>query len=245
MNNKIINFQSKKTIIIAEGCDNHFGSLDNAKKMVINAKKAGADVIKFQHHLPDEEMLPDVPKSDNFNESLYEFLKKYSLSLKQHEIIKSYCKKKKIQYLCTPFSLKAARELNEIGVEWFKIGSGEFTDYPFIREVVKFGKPTILSTGMSSKKEILDIYNFLKNSTIVGHDVKYDYRVLKNELKKNNFILKNKFLCTLELMREFYPDLSSYKLKSLSKEFDIKLLKHHRAMDDAKATLELLKLCND
>ena len=89
-----------------------------------------------------------------------------------------------------------------------------------------------------------DIYNFLKNSTIVGHDVKYDYRVLKNELKKNNFILKNKFLCTLELMREFYPDLSSYKLKSLSKEFDIKLLKHHRAMDDAKATLELLKLCN-
>jgi DNA polymerase-3 subunit epsilon len=90
-----------------------------------------------------------------------------------------------------------------------------------------------------------DIYNFLKNSTIVGHDVKYDYRVLKNELKKNNFILKNKFLCTLKLMREFYPDLTSYKLKSLSKEFDIKLLKHHRAMDDAKATLELLKLCND
>ena len=45
-------------------------------------------------------------------------------------------------------------------------------------------------------------------------------------------------------MRKFYPDLSSYKLKSLSKEFDIKLLKHHRAMDDAKATLELLKLCN-
>ena len=42
-----------------------------------------------------------------------------------------------------------------------------------------------------------------------------------------------------------YPNLSSYKLKSLSKEFDIKLLKHHRAMDDAKATLELLKLCNE
>ena len=90
-----------------------------------------------------------------------------------------------------------------------------------------------------------DIYNFLKNSTIVGHDVKYDYRVLKNELKKNNFILENEFLCTLELMRECYPGLNSYKLKTLSKIFDIKLVKHHRAMDDANATLELLKLCNE
>ena len=90
-----------------------------------------------------------------------------------------------------------------------------------------------------------DVNNFLKNSIIVGHDVKYDYRVLQNELKKNNFILKNEFLCTLELVRQSYPNLSSYKLKSLSKEFDIKLLKHHRAMDDAKATLELLKLCNE
>ena len=54
--------------------DNHFDLLDNAKKMVINAKKAGADVIKFQHHLPDEEMLPIVP-SKNFKISLYDFLK--------------------------------------------------------------------------------------------------------------------------------------------------------------------------
>lgn len=160
--NSISNFKTKKTIIIAEGCDNHFGSLDNAKKMVINAKKAGADVIKFQHHIPDEEMLPNVPKSKNFKISLYKFLKKYSLSLHQHESLKNFCKKKKINYLCTPFSLKAALELNDIGVEWFKIGSGEFTDLPFIREVIKLGKPTILSTGMSSQKEIKEVYKFIK-----------------------------------------------------------------------------------
>ena len=71
----------KKVIIIAEACDNHFGSLKNAKQMVLRANKAGADVIKFQHHLPDEEMLKDVPKSSNFKMSLYEFLKKYSLKL--------------------------------------------------------------------------------------------------------------------------------------------------------------------
>ena len=53
--------------IIAEGCDNHLGNVDAAKEMSRQAKLAGADAIKFQHHLPDEEMLPDVPMSSNFN----------------------------------------------------------------------------------------------------------------------------------------------------------------------------------
>jgi sialic acid synthase SpsE len=152
----------KKTIIIAEACDNHFGSLKNAKKMVLNAKKAGADVIKFQHHLADEEMLPIVPKSSNFKMSLYDFLKKYSLKLADHYELQKYCEKIGIKYLCTPFSLKAAQELNKIGVKWFKIGSGEFTDTPFIKKVLKFNKPVIFSTGMSTVKEIDMVYNIVK-----------------------------------------------------------------------------------
>ena len=87
--------KNSKTLIIAEACDNHFGSLSNAKKMVLKAKNAGADVIKFQHHLPDEEMLKKVPKSKNFKLSLYSFLKKYSLKLEHHENLMTYCKKKK------------------------------------------------------------------------------------------------------------------------------------------------------
>ena len=115
---------------------------------------------------------------------------------------------------------------------------------PFIEKLTGI-KNNELKSSKGFNSYSADIYNFLKNSTIVGHDVKYDYRVLKNELKKNNFILENEFLCTLELMREYYPNLNSYKLKTLSKIFDINLVKHHRAMDDAKATLELLKLCNE
>jgi sialic acid synthase SpsE len=152
----------KRTLIIAEGCDNHFGKLDNAKKMVLMAKKSGADVIKFQHHIPDEEMLPDVHKSKNFKSSLYNFLKKYSLKINDHYELKKYCKKNKIQYLCTPFSAKAALELNEIGVNCFKIGSGEFSDLPFIGSVCKLNKPVILSTGMSDLKEIIEVSKFLK-----------------------------------------------------------------------------------
>ena len=115
---------------------------------------------------------------------------------------------------------------------------------PFIEKLTGI-KNNELKSSKGFNSYSADVYNFLKNSTIVGHDVKYDYRVLKNELKKNNFILENEFLCNLELMRKCYPDLNSYKLKTLSKIFDIKLVKHHRAMDDAKATLELLKLCNE
>lgn len=151
----------KKCQIVAEGCDNHFGKLSNAKKMVDLAKKANCDVIKFQHHLPDEEMLKKVPKSKNFDLSLYEFLKKYSLKIEDHRKLIKYCNKKKIKYLCTPFSFKAAEELNNIGVKWFKLGSGEFLDTPFIEKIIKFNKPLILSTGMSTIKEIDFIYNFL------------------------------------------------------------------------------------
>lgn len=151
----------KKTLIIAEACDNHFGSLINAKKMVDEAKKNGADVIKFQHHLPDEEMLKNVPQSKNFKISLYKFLKKYALKLSDHKELMKYCKKRKIHYLCTPFSYKAAQELITIGVQWFKIGSGEFLDILFIEKIMKFKKDIIFSTGMCEEKEMDYMYKKL------------------------------------------------------------------------------------
>ena len=113
--------------IIAEACDNHLGNMRTAKKMALESKRAGADAVKYQHHLPDEEMLKDIPMSANFDEPLYEFLKKYALTLDQHAELKAYCDKIGIRYMCTPFSYKAAAELDSIGVEVFKIGSGELT----------------------------------------------------------------------------------------------------------------------
>jgi len=153
--------QNYPVYIIAEGCDNHLGSIDKAKEMVRQAKSAGADAIKFQHHIPDEEMLPDVPKSGNFDLPLYEFLKKYALRLNEHIELKKYCESIEMQYLCTPFSLKAAEELNEIGLDAFKIGSGEMADIPTLEKIANFGKPMIVSTGMSSFSEIDRTYNAL------------------------------------------------------------------------------------
>lgn len=159
LGNKVIGNDS--VYIIAEGCDNHMGDIEVAKKMCLNSKLAGADCIKFQHHLPDEEMLKDVPMSSNFNMPLYDFLKKYALSLDDHIKLMDYCDDIDIQYLCTPFSLKAAYELDEIGVEGFKIGSGEMTDIPSLTKIAELNKPMIISTGMSTFDEIKRTYDAL------------------------------------------------------------------------------------
>jgi N-acetylneuraminate synthase len=141
--------------VIAEACDNHLGNIEVAKEMVRQAKACAVDAIKFQHHLPDEEMLRDgVPMSANFNIPLYEFLQRYALKLDQHYELYRYCKELGIIYLCTPFSRKAAEEMNAMGVSAFKIGSGELTDLPTLKVIAGFGKPMILSTGMAEWHEI-------------------------------------------------------------------------------------------
>lgn len=156
--------KTAKTYIIAEACDNHFGSLQNAKKMVKFAKEAGADAIKFQHHLPEQEMLKNVPRSSNFKTTLYSFLKKNALTITQHKKIKAFCKKNKIDYLCTPFSYQAAEELKKyLNQNIFKIGSGELRDTLTLASICKNLQSTlILSTGMSTLEEISKTVKLLK-----------------------------------------------------------------------------------
>lgn len=149
--------------VIAEAADAHYGDMARAKEMARQAKLAGADCIKYQHHLPDEEMLPEIPMSDNFEEPLYEFLKRCALKIEQHKELKNYCEHVGIIYLCTPFSYKAAQELAAIGVKVFKIGSGEFTDLTSLKAIASLGKPMILSSGMSTADEIKGTYDALKS----------------------------------------------------------------------------------
>jgi len=150
--------QENPVFIVAEAAVNHMGNMMLAKSMVDVAKESGCDAIKFQHHLPDEEMLPEIPMSSNFEEPLYELLKKYDLTLEQHREIKRYCDQQEIMYLCTPFSLKAAIEIAPL-VPAFKIGSGELTDIPSLKEIAKLGKPMIISTGMSTMDEIATTFS--------------------------------------------------------------------------------------
>lgn len=111
-------------------------------------------------------MLSDAVIAGKNNIPLYEFLKQHALTLKQHRELMEYCKKIGIQYLCTPFSLKAAYELDAMGVDAFKIGSGEMTDIPTLVRIARLGKPMIVSTGMSTIEEIRRTYDVLNQTGV-------------------------------------------------------------------------------
>ena len=155
-----------KPFIICELGINHNGSLKLAKKMVDLAIKSGADAIKNQSHILDEEMIPEAKKiiPTNAKSSIYDVIKKNLMTFENEKKLKKYVEKKKRIYLSTPFSLEAARQLNSIKVKAFKIGSGECNNTPLIKEITKFKKPIILSTGMNDIKSIKKSVNILKKS---------------------------------------------------------------------------------
>ena len=115
--------EKSEPIIIAEACENHLGDIDAAIRMAEESKKAGADVVKYQHHLRDHEMVRGLVMSDNFNEDLYDFLGRCSLSIEEHIRLKKCCDTIGIKYLCTPFCKEAAEELIKFNlIDTAKIG---------------------------------------------------------------------------------------------------------------------------
>ncbi|KKT74560.1 MAG: CMP-NeuNAc synthetase [Parcubacteria group bacterium GW2011_GWB1_44_7] len=153
--------EKSPTVIIAEVACEHRGSLSAAKRLIRAVKEAGADIVKFQLHVPKEEMVPGKIKF--WAGPMDEVLKEVNFDkAEEHKVLKNYCKKVGIQYLCTPFCSEAADILEKVGVDGYKIGSGELTNLPMIRHIAQKKKPMIISTGMSVFKEIVDTVRVLK-----------------------------------------------------------------------------------
>lgn len=143
--------------IIAEACINHEGEIAIARKMTYLAHAMGCDAIKFQIHVLDDEMLREAPQSDNFDEPLYDALDRTNLSIAEHRELKALCESLGIDYLCTPFSRKAADILAaEIRPKAYKVGSGELTNLPLQRHIASKGAPMIVSTGMTEEHEVAE-----------------------------------------------------------------------------------------
>ena len=151
---------SKKTIIIAEAGVNHGGSLDMARRLIDEAAKAGADIVKFQTFRADDLILKDVDKADyqkkctDPSESQYDMLKKLELDREAHLGLIRHCKDMGIEFLSTPFDHKSIDMLAEFKRELFKIPSGEITNLPYLRHIGRVAKDIILSTGMANLGEI-------------------------------------------------------------------------------------------
>lgn len=153
INNRKIGY-NHKPLIIAEIGINHGGNIKKAFKMIDDAKKSGCECVKFQYHIPEKEMIKNNQVPGNSNRSIWEIINEIYLTNDQENQIKEYVEKKKMIYLSTPFSIEAADKLYEMGVKWFKVGSGECTNYPFIDYLTKFKLPIILSTGMNKFEDI-------------------------------------------------------------------------------------------
>jgi N-acetylneuraminate synthase len=149
-----------RTFIIAEAGVNHNGSIDTAKKLVDIAVSAGADAVKFQTFCADKLVTATAAKAKYqiektmAKESQYEMLRKLELSPNAHKELFRYCEAKGIIFMSTPFDEDSADMLNDLGMNIFKIPSGEITNKPLIKHIAAKGKPIILSTGMSNLGEV-------------------------------------------------------------------------------------------
>lgn len=144
------------TLVIAEIGINHGGSLAVAKTMVDAAVSAGAEIIKHQTHIVDDEMSAAAKtiQPENAPCSIYELMKTCALDEAEETELKEYVEAQGAIFISTPFSRAAVERLERMNVPAYKIGSGECNNYPLIEHIAKKGKPVILSTGMNSIESI-------------------------------------------------------------------------------------------
>lgn len=155
-------------LVIAEIGINHEGSLDVAKQMVDAALSSGAEIIKHQTHIVEDEMSPVAKKviPGNADVSIYDIMERCALSFDEELELKRYVESKGMIFLSTPFSRAAANRLEEMDVSAYKIGSGECNNYPLIKHIAKFGKPMIVSTGMNDMQSIHKTVDILEKYEI-------------------------------------------------------------------------------
>ena len=138
----------KKVLIIAEAGVNHNGDMLKAKQLIDVALKANVDYVKFQSFKASKLVSPTAQKADyqikntgNDDNSQYKMLKDLELCHTDHLELITYCKQKNIKFLSTAFDVDGVHYLNDLGLDLFKIPSGEITNYPYLRAIAQTKKP--------------------------------------------------------------------------------------------------------
>lgn len=158
-------------LVIAEIGINHEGDFEKAKKMVKDAHESGAECVKFQCHIIEDEMIENDVIPPNAKESIWNMMKRCSFTEEQEIQLKDFVESRGMIYLNTPFSRAAANRLEKMKICAYKIGSGECNNYPLIKHITSFGKPVILSTGMNDLEGI-------KKSVKILEDGKVEYALM-------------------------------------------------------------------
>ena len=173
-------------IVIAEAGPNHNGKIRLAYKLVDIAKKCGANFVKFQTSVSENHISKFAKKAvyqlknTSRNKSQLEMSKKMTLSFNDFKLLNKYCKRKKINFLSTPFDQESIDFLKKFKMKYYKIPSGEITNLPYLIKIAKLRKKILLSTGMSNINEISKAINILnlngtpkKNITVLQCNTEY------------------------------------------------------------------------
>ena len=246
---------NRKTLIIAEAGVNHNGSLELAKKLAFTAKKAGADIVKFQTAKLDSLVTDSAEMAGYQKENLSknmgqkEMLRNLLLTFSEFEQLADYCKKIEIEFLSTPFDLDSIEFLDSLKCKIWKIPSGEITNYPYLIKIAETHKPIILSTGMSNMKEVEDCINTLKlggaNDITLLHCTT-QYPTEYSDVNLNAMLtLKQKFRCSVG-----YSDHTrGVEIPVAAVTMGASVIEKHFTLDrtmegpDHKASLEPSELC--
>lgn len=189
--------------IIAEAGVNHNGNLDNAKRLIDEAKNAGADAVKFQTFISKNLVTKNAVKANYqidkniIEESQIDMLRKLELSFDDFKELNNYCTKCDIKFLSTAFDFESIDFLKDLELEIWKIPSGEITNLPYLIKVANLNRPIILSTGMSSLVEISDAIQIIRkyntNHLTVLHCTS-EYPTAFTDVNLNAMLtIKNKF----------------------------------------------------
>lgn len=178
-----------KTIIIAEAGVNHNGDINLAKKLIDAAAEAGVEYVKFQTFKTELLVSKNAKKADyqiknqkSNDDSQYNMLKKLELAEDTHYELLEYCKLKNVKFLSTAFDFESIDFLAKLGIDFFKIPSGELTNYPYLKRIAKKQLPVVISTGMANLDEIKnalevfktnDFYKNNKNITVLHCSSEY------------------------------------------------------------------------
>ena len=228
-----------KTIIIAEIGVNHNGCLITAKRLIDEAKRCGADYVKFQTFFSELLVTKIAKKSDyqkvdkNDNETQFEMLKELELSVLDFQEIYNYCKIKKIGFLSTGFDFKSLKFLEKFNMDMIKIPSGEITNFPMLVYFSKLKKPIILSTGMSTINEIGDALKVLISGNVKKKDITLLHCTSEYPAPINNVNLN----VIKELKKKFKIDVgysdhtNGYQVALCAVALGAKLVEKHFTLD--------------
>lgn len=155
-------------LVIAEIGINHEGSLETAIAMADSAINTGAEVIKHQTHIVNDEMSIEAKsiKPSHVDTPIFEIIERCALNEDEEYKLMQHVKQRGAIFISTPFSRAAANRLREFEIPAYKIGSGECNNYPLVKHIAAFGKPVILSTGMNSVETIKPAVEILRNAKV-------------------------------------------------------------------------------